>query len=188
MPTPRTARTKSPRTSATSTATWASGRTTTASAEAGLGDDGATLGAQATAVGATVGYQGEHEGIKAGLSEGVGAAGRLHWGQDKDGFRNYGVGADFGPFSFDITTNDPLHTAAGLIPGMGPVASYLLPGQNTTESAANMLGLTTKNADLGTTWDAVKGGASKMADGVSNTASSAWGSVTGAAGSLWDSL
>jgi hypothetical protein len=90
--------------------------TGTASAEATVGENGLSIGMQANAgeASATVGTTGtgdRDETTRFGLSEGVGLAGRVHWGDsDKDEIPEYGVGADFGPVSFDVKTEDPLGT------------------------------------------------------------------------------
>jgi hypothetical protein len=79
-----------------------------------------------------------------GLGAGVGGAGRLHW-EDADGDKRpeYGFGADIGPVSFDVKTEDPLMTAARMSPFgaiAGPVADHLLPKDfNLTESVGNGL-------------------------------------------------
>lgn len=50
-----------------------------------------------------------------GLAAGVGAAGRLHWADsDGDGRREYGFGADVGPLTFDVKSEDPVQD---LVPG-----------------------------------------------------------------------
>jgi hypothetical protein len=83
-------------------------------AEASAGSNGLTLGATGnivegsfTAGKFTPGNNSE-ESVRAGLSLGGGAAGRLHWGDtDKDGAREYGFGFDLGPVSFDYKSEDP---------------------------------------------------------------------------------
>jgi hypothetical protein len=147
-----------------------------ANAEASFGSDGATLGAGANIVAGSVSAHDDHEMVRGGLSYGVGLAGRTHWGQDKDGYRNYGLGVDFGPFSGDITTNDPLRTGMDMVPGMGLLPSMMGvdPKENITEDAANVFGLTTKNADLGTTWDVAKGAASDVYNGAAGVASNVY--------------
>lgn len=89
----------------------------TASAEASISDQGLSIGAQANLAeaSATIGTTGtgdQDQSVRVGASEGVGLAGRLHWGDaDKDGNPEYGFGFDYGPASFDIKTEDPLRTA-----------------------------------------------------------------------------
>ena len=103
-----------------------------ASAEASIGEDGATLGAGASVIDAALhlgnnsAQRNNDQTLRIGGGFGVGAAGRLHWGDsDKDGHREYGFGADIGPVSFDYTTEDPLMSVAnGLTLGM---ASSLAP-------------------------------------------------------------
>jgi hypothetical protein len=98
----------------------------TAGAEASISDQGLNVGAGANVGEAslTFGTQGtgdRDETLRAGVSEGVGLAGRVHWGDaDKDGNPEYGVGADVGPVSFDLKTEDPLRKAIDL--GVGPIA------------------------------------------------------------------
>ena len=49
-----------------------------------------------------------------GGSAGVGLAGRVHYGDsDGDGVREYRIGADFGPFSFDVKSERLGHAADG---------------------------------------------------------------------------
>jgi hypothetical protein len=104
----------------------------TASAEASAGDSGATLGAQATAVGGSVTLGNFDKGdsnnaqMRMGLSAGVGAAGRLHWGKEGDGHRAYGFGFDYGPVSFDYKTQDPLRSGIAAVLGapLGPLGMY----------------------------------------------------------------
>ncbi len=155
----------------------------TASAEASWGDSGATLGAQATLVGGSMTFGNEtaasntDESVRLGLSEGVGLAGRLHWGdKDKDGQAMYGLGADFGPFSFDIKSEDPLRTLART--AMGPMGSmvgdYLLPGGNMTNTAGEY---------AGQAWDAAKEYGGAALDTISDYGNQAWEG----AGELWDS-
>lgn len=108
----------------------------TASAEASIGENGATLGAGATAVGVD-GHLGNFDAsrnndtqVRAGVSANVGAAGRLHWGDsDGDGQREYGIGADIGPLSFDIKSEDPL----------GAFSPIQIPGVNYTNMAGRGL-------------------------------------------------
>ena len=164
------------------------GQAGTGGLEASVGSDGATLGGGFTAVGGSVSVNDGHEGTRFGLSEGPSLAARAHWGEDKDGFRQYGAGGDVGPFSVDFTTNDPLRSLArhGLDPTGGLLADWLLPEGNTTESAANMAGLTTKHADLGTTWDVATSTAGSIYDGAAGVAGSVWDGATSTAGSLYD--
>jgi len=161
----------------------------TATAEASWGDDGATLGAQATAVGGSMSFgkptkASDHdEQVRLGLSEGIGMAGRLHWGDaDKDGHREYGLGADFGPFSFDIKSEDPLATLYNTATG-GYGKEELFGKGNMTDNAvaageqawdaakeyAGDIGSSAVNA-----YDTVAEGVGGAYDSASNAASSAW--------------
>lgn len=75
--------------------------------------NGASLGAQANVASAAVstGTRGTatDEQARLGLSLGVGAAGRLHWGDaDNDQRPEYGFGFDVGPVSADLKTEDPV--------------------------------------------------------------------------------
>jgi hypothetical protein len=144
----------------------------TAAAEASWGDDGATLGAQATLVGGSMTLGGDptkasnqDTSVRVGLSEGIGLAGRLHWG-DKDGDKHseYGFGADFGPFSFDMKSEDPLGTLAHV--AAGSTADWILGEGNTTDKAkayADQIGKYAGNA-----YDSVSGAASSAYDAVSD--------------------
>ena len=89
-----------------------------AGAEASVGEDGATLGAQASVLQGGVRF-GENDPARAndtqvriGVGLGGGGGGRLHWTDtDGDGSREYGFGADIGPVSFDLRSEDPLGAA-----------------------------------------------------------------------------
>ncbi|MEO8312660.1 MAG: hypothetical protein ABI520_15940 [Caldimonas sp.] len=111
----------------------------TASAETSINDDSISVGAQANAGegSLTLGTSGSKrddgsdsdldQTFRFGLSQGVGAAGRVHFGDaDKDGNPEIGVGADFGFVSFDVKSEDPLRTGLGLLnASQGPIG--LLP-------------------------------------------------------------
>jgi len=93
----------------------------TASVEGTAGSSGVSVGAQAniaefsgtaSSIGKTKGGSDTEESFRFGLSEGVGLAGRLHFGDsDNDKHREFGFGFDAGPFSADIKSEDPLNTA-----------------------------------------------------------------------------
>ncbi len=165
----------------------------TASADASINPDtGFSLGAQANIAEAaiTAGTTGTGDSDKTsrfGLSEGVGAALRGHWGdRDKDGLREYGFGFDAGPVSVDLKTEDPLRDIGlGLMPGFGPMLAQMLPGGNLTEGLANQFGLTTRNATLGDTWDLISGGASSAWEGAKGLASDTWSGAKGLASDTW---
>ena len=148
----------------------------TASAEASVGNDGATLGAQATLVGGSVTLGGDptkasdqDESVRLGLSEGIGLAGRLHWG-DKDGDKNreYGFGADFGPFSFDLKSEDPLRTLVGT--ATGPLGNALLGSGNATNAAVDYAsqGWNAAKDLAGSGYDTVSSGLGGAYDAVSS--------------------
>jgi hypothetical protein len=87
----------------------------TAGAELSAGENGfrAQLGASAGGLQGTMGAfdkERSHDHlIRGGLDYGLSAGLRGHWADsDKDGNREYGLGIDFGPVSFDIKTEDPL--------------------------------------------------------------------------------
>ncbi len=113
-------------------------------AEASVNPDrGAQLGAGAYIVQGAVegGYnnaQTNQGGMaRLGVGAGVGAAGRLHWGdEDGDGFREYGLGADIGPVSFDLKSEDPLMALANGV-SFGAAGALAGPGTNLTSSAVN---------------------------------------------------
>jgi hypothetical protein len=98
-----------------------------ASYEANVGSDGAAVGVQGNAGDGSVMLGGPPSKdsntdaqTRIGVSEGVGGAGRLHWGDaDKDGHREYGYGFDFGPLSYDFKTEDPTGLR-GLNKSLGP--------------------------------------------------------------------
>lgn len=93
----------------------------TASVEGTAGSSGVSVGAQAniaefsgtaSSIGKTEGGSNTEESIRVGLSEGVGLAGRLHFGDaDKDKHREFGFGFDAGPLSVDVKSEDPLSTS-----------------------------------------------------------------------------
>ncbi len=98
------------------------------SADMNVGEDGAAVGLQGTLADAAVtldniGTSSHDQLGRFGLSEGVGAAGRLHWGdKDKDGYHEFGLGADLGPFSFDVKSEDPLRDLMGPLGGIADLA------------------------------------------------------------------
>jgi hypothetical protein len=155
------------------------------------GDGGFALGAQASVAGFNVGAGSrgteQDEYGKFGLSEGVGAAGRGYWGDtDGDGFREYGFGVDAGPVSVDLRTEDPLRTGVRMlgntIPGGGLIAEQFIDPGNFTERTANRVGLTTRNANLSTTWDVISGAGESVADGAMSAGRGLWN----AAGNAYD--
>jgi hypothetical protein len=101
------------------------GEALSAEAEASVGKDGATLGAQASLGGAAITGGGglsskraDDEQSRFGLGAGVGLAGRLHWSdEDKDGVREIGFGLDVGPLSLDARSEklDPFAAARRLL-------------------------------------------------------------------------
>jgi len=116
----------------------------TVNAEANINPDtGFALGAQANAIEASLsgGRKDPNSNIdewaRFGMSLGGGAALRGHWGdEDKDGKRSYGFGADFGPFSFDVKSEDPVRTGMRL--GGGSGVADLLP-DNLTDATGDMV-------------------------------------------------
>ncbi|NJL63724.1 MAG: hypothetical protein HC903_20145 [Methylacidiphilales bacterium] len=79
----------------------------------------------------------------------MGYSARGHWGdQDKDGRKEIGFGADVGPVSFDIKTEDPALTALKVVaPGVGWVIDALTDDKkfNLTDKALNILGIQDKD-------------------------------------------
>jgi hypothetical protein len=104
-------------------------------------ENGANVGAtaywaQAALTGGNIGTGAADSEGRIGLAAGVGAAGRLHWGDaDGDGNREYGFGADIGPLTFDVRSEDPV---ADFIPGMGLVRD-LTGSENLTNSIGSGL-------------------------------------------------
>lgn len=75
------------------------------SAQAGATANSSTagVGAQANIIDGSVTLGNDQHSVRGGLSLGVGLAGRAHYGDaDGNGIRELGIGADFGPFSFDV--------------------------------------------------------------------------------------
>lgn len=111
----------------------------TAGAEFSGGENGVRAQAGVTAIGVEGtlgGFDKErNDDIQArgGLSIGPSLGARLHWGDsDHDGYREYGLGADIGPFSFDVKSEDPLRAYMGW-------DQRNLPGQNMTNAAIDAI-------------------------------------------------
>jgi hypothetical protein len=181
-----------------------------ANAEASLNPDtGFSLGAQATLGGVALsgGIQDKDSNRdfwgRFGVSEGVGAALRGHWADaDGDGYREFGFGADIGPISFDVKSEDPLKDIGlGMIPGIGQLGQ-LYDGNMTYDAIDGISNAASWAADTASdawgditgaassasdwasdTWDGITGAASSASDWASDTASEAWGGITGAASS-----
>lgn len=152
----------------------------TASAEASWGDDGATLGAQATAVAGSMTLGNESAAsdtdtsARVGLSAGMGLAGRLHWGDaDKDGNAMYGFGVDAGPFSVDLKSEDPLGTLARV--AAGNTTDWLFGNGNLTKKA-------------GTAWDSAKQYGSDLYNTVGSGVTSAYDTASSGVNSAVDWL
>ncbi len=145
-------------------------------------DRGAALGAsayivQGSATAGNIGTGARDEEARFGLGAGVGGAGRLHWEDaDGDGRREYGFGADIGPVSFDLKTEDPLMTMARMSPlGMlaGPLADRFLPKDfNLTESVGNGIsnGARAIGSGVSSAARAVGNAASTVGSGIANGA------------------
>jgi hypothetical protein len=74
-----------------------------ASGDASVGSDTAALGVSANVVDGAVTLGSQKNNLRLGASIGLGLGGRLHYGDaDKNGIPELGVGADVGPFSFDV--------------------------------------------------------------------------------------
>jgi hypothetical protein len=117
----------------------------TANADASVTSDGISvgLGANAGEGSLTFGTSGSDSDLdtttRVGLSEGVGLAGRIHFGDaDKDGTPEIGVGADIGPVSFDVKSEDPARLGLGLMGaatgGVGVLATALGPAGPTNDT------------------------------------------------------
>jgi hypothetical protein len=176
----------------------------TASVDASFTNDGISVGAQANVAegSVTLGTSGtkredgsdsdQDQTFRFGVSEGVGLAGRVHFG-DEDGDHNpeFGVGADFGVVSFDVKTEDPLRTGAAL---MNPTASVLpLAGQILDDNPSNMTkdvmqatvgatpedGLNAGRGLVNSAKEAVAGAEEQVAEGVKGLVSGVTDLVTG---------
>lgn len=97
-------------------------------------EQGANVGAtaylaQAALTTGDIGTDATDREARIGLAAGVGAAGRLHWADsDGDGNREYGFGADIGPLTFDVRSEDPVRD---FVPGLDAAASLLGVDQGT---------------------------------------------------------
>lgn len=143
-----------------------------ANAEASVGEDGATVGAGANIIGGALRFgqntadRANDSQVRIGAGLGVGGAGRLHWSDsDNDGHREYGFGADIGPISFDVKSEDPLMSALML-----PVGGFGL------QTLLDETGVMPKDFNLTET---VVGGISSAASAVGSGISSAWNWLTG---------
>ena len=134
-----------------------------AEAELSLGTDGFTAGAQATGagVGVTMGDFGDtgvgsdsEQQLRVAVSEGAGAAFRLHWAdEDKDGTRELGFGLDggfIGKGSMDFKTEDPLRSVLGF---GNPLATSILPEGNLTNQGLDAVdGMIMNGGDAVVDW------------------------------------
>ena len=113
-------------------------------------EQGAGLGAgayfaQAAVTAGDIGTDSNDSEARFGVGAGVGAGGRLHWADaDGDGYREYGFGADIGPVSFDVRSEDPVQD---LVPGARMVGNMLGYEGNMTEAVGN--GLSTAASFVG---------------------------------------
>jgi hypothetical protein len=152
---------------ASATATWGTGgdnssyvnvgaKGPNASAGVNANDSTFQFGAQANAAEGAIeaGTKGTNsdESVRVGASEGLGAAGRVHYGdEDGDGLPEYGFGFDWEWFSADVKTEDPLRylaetAVAGPLAPLTSTASFLakmagvdpLEGTNVTQGAKDL--------------------------------------------------
>ena len=122
-----------------------------ASADNSVGEDGFALGGQAyigqaaARIGDVSSSEVNDEQLRFGYGVGEGYAARGHWGdQDKDGRKEIGFGADIGPASFDIKTEDPALTLLkAASPGIGWAVDALTDDKkfNLTDKALDLLGI-----------------------------------------------
>lgn len=88
------------------------GEAFTANAGAYANSETASFGAGANIIAGSGTFGTQEENRRYGLSLGVGAAGRAHYGDaDNDGVRELGFGFDAGPVSFDIKSESLGHAA-----------------------------------------------------------------------------
>lgn len=105
----------------------------------GAGLNAGAYWAQAAITAGDIGTDATDRESRIGVGAGVGAAGRLHWADaDGDGNREYGFGADIGPVSFDVRSEDPVRD---FIPGVGMVSDLLGVDQGTNITNAAGRGL-----------------------------------------------
>ncbi len=164
----------------------------TGNVEASVGDSGLTVGIGANAgegaidIGNMSDQSKTDESVTLGASAGLGFGGRLHWGDsDKDKQREYGLGFDVGPVSFDYKTEDPLRSALG-----GALTKPLLPDSkvNMTDTAIDY-GSAAGSAIAeygGAAYDTVAGTAGKAWDTTSDFAGSAYDTAAGGVNDAWN--
>ncbi|MBW4671333.1 MAG: DUF4157 domain-containing protein [Cyanomargarita calcarea GSE-NOS-MK-12-04C] len=126
-----------------------------ANADNSVGEDGFALGGQvyaaqeAVRVGDVSSSEVNDEQFRLGYGQGIGWSARGHWGdQDKDDRKEIGFGADIGPISFDVKTEDPALTLLkGVAPGVGWAIDALTDDKkfNLTDKALKILGIKDKD-------------------------------------------
>jgi len=141
-------------------------------AEANVGDVSVTAGTKDA-------KSAEDESARFGLSYGAGAAARVHYGDaDGDGHNEYGFGADIGPLSFDVKSEDPVRTAAKAVLGDGAVAA--LQGLTGIGTGTDANGKPVNVTDEAVNAAKQAGSAvSDVASSAKQTASDMWNWVTG---------
>jgi hypothetical protein len=141
-------------------------------AQVGAGASAATVAVNAGSTGTNV-----DESARFGVSPGVGAAARVHYGDsDGDGHREYGVGVDVGPFTADVKSEDPLRTMATQFMGgpLGMAAAEAVTGMG-TDASGKPINLTDRAVAAGT--EAV-GAAQAMGQDAAQAAQDLWNHMT----------
>ncbi len=167
--------------------------------DASVSDSTASLGLQANLaeVAATYSNLGSAETGRLwrfGLSEGIGGAGRVHYGdKDNDGWREYGFGFDAGMVSFDYKTEDILGDMLRVNPLTLGLMNTLGTDTNVTRGLYNA-GSAVYDAGAsvastvgeygGYAVDAIGSGLATVGGGIADMASSAWDMMNGD-WSLW---
>lgn len=146
-------------------------------AEASISDSTASVGLQANAIEGSMTYSNIASAdigrsVRGGLSRGLGAAGRVHYGDaDNDGWREYGFGFDAGPVSFDYKTEDIVGDILRFSPWTMPYMSGVSLDTNITRGMYNAGAAAWDYG--GQAVDAIGEGLAYVGGGIANVASSA---------------
>ncbi len=169
-----------------------------ASANASFNKNTAGIGAQANLIEGSVSHgtsdrnSADDRFIRLGGSVGVGAAGRVHYGDaDGDGRREYGFGFDAGPVSFDYKTENPIGDLLTmplmgtnvLMNGLGLGLGRYAPGSMVQRGVEGAWDWAT-NGGPGRAMSAVGNGLSTVGRGIGNAASAVGSGIVNGASAV----